>query len=579
MNREESTIRTLLPIFLLILAMAELAILSGCSREIPLPAKEDNPVYDVERFYISCNRWPRTTNFSDMAEDVARLSVSATPEGRVLEAFDWTNRLLLADDPAPHEFDPQQGKLEEVSDLLKVLNVYGHHWCSGHAGVMAWLCRGLGYRARRLDLTDGPHAITEISYRDEDGIRRYHAFDTYMGWYTYSRNGDHIASADEITVDPSLLLNPSRKTYPDFFLKEGPREWLAKILQGKIIEYPDTYSYYHAAHDIRWKIRNGERIMFLWGNLGKYYYNSIYTRLVSGGPTEKYAYREIHGEGAEYPQNIPYLRPYMTPIQTTTNWFEKGTLCRKYGNGRIVFEPEDPQELADGLSSYSKGAHITDRAFHIPNKGDAHFTFDVACPYVIVDSTISIRALACAPDAKITVSVSTDKGQTWKPVRNWDSSRILLGINVNPIEILSATDLANPFGHYEYSIKVAIQSSSKAKDTEIDFFRVETVFQNNIFVLPRLMPGVNVITMEGLVFSNSVLEVEYFWKDSTGEHKADHRTRFLPDTFDINLPEQPIEQIRCRSLTIKSRRAPAETVQVIGKSSSFVPSLLEHGRT
>jgi hypothetical protein len=62
-----------------------------------------------------------------------------------------------------------------VIDPIKVLNVYGAHWCDGLSKVVATVWRAMGGRAEKFHCHG--HTPADLWYRDTDGVGRWHLFD------------------------------------------------------------------------------------------------------------------------------------------------------------------------------------------------------------------------------------------------------------------------------------------------------------------------------------------------------------------------------------------------------------------
>ena len=66
-------------------------------------------------------------------------------------------------------------KINKILDPLKLLNVYGVHYCDGLSRIMQMTWRSLGERAEKY--YKWGHTMSDIGYKEEDGKFGWHLFD------------------------------------------------------------------------------------------------------------------------------------------------------------------------------------------------------------------------------------------------------------------------------------------------------------------------------------------------------------------------------------------------------------------
>jgi hypothetical protein len=209
----------------------------------------------VGNLKMICNNWPDTSTLKDFGESSIRVFQAKSNEEKAIAVWRSIQHLTVATDVIPKE--PALG-VNYVVDPMKLLNVYGGHWCDGLSRMMEMTWRSLGYRAQKLYKFG--HTFADCHWKDSDGVERWHVFDLNQHWFVYDRTGGHIATKDELSLDHSLIYFPSRTPVPS-----NP-----SLMQP---------SYVHAGHlkiephHTGINLRIGETMERHWGNEGKPYYN------------------------------------------------------------------------------------------------------------------------------------------------------------------------------------------------------------------------------------------------------------------------------------------------------------------
>jgi HEAT repeat protein len=199
---------------------------------------------------VVCDRWPDGSTLRRFALDAIRLNNAKTEQDRALAVLQWMRRwTMFTDGHAPKE----RGR--NVLDDLKILHVYGAHWCDGRALLMENLWRSIGGRAYKLYVPVG-YTMALVRWRDPDGVRRWHQIHASRGWYLYDRSGKRIVGPDDVATDSSLLFRPSRTGIPYSGYPPRPWNWIAVGHRR------------FSTHDLTLDLHRGGRYSRQWGNEG-----------------------------------------------------------------------------------------------------------------------------------------------------------------------------------------------------------------------------------------------------------------------------------------------------------------------
>jgi len=418
--------------------------------------------------------------------------------------------LTVATNVIPKE--PALG-IDYVLDPVKYLNVYGGHWCDGLSRVMEMTWRSLGYRAQKLYKFG--HTFADCYWKDNDGVERWHVFDLNQHWFVYDRAASHIATKDELALDHSLIYFPSRIPVPS-----SP-----SLMQP---------SYVHAGHlkiephSTGITLRIGESMERHWGNEGKPYYNLF------GKEKRKDL---IHG-------------PY--PIT--------------YGNGKLVYEPDlSKRTYKQGLFQIPINLNCTEEDGFSPalhpsktsEKGVA--IFKVSLPYIVSDAWVRGSIVRESLKDEIRFFLSVDNGHTWHTI--WEAGKEVGAFNLDHLNFCESFDpdqknlpkITTPFGRYEYLVKIEMKATEKITSCGLESLSLVTVFQHNLFSLPMLWPGRNMITVQGDLDPNSILRVTYVWDDAKGQGRTDVVTiATMPYQYEIICKGKKWEEVVCRSIKIEA---------------------------
>ena len=476
---------------------------------------------------IVCNNWPDTSTLKDFGESSMRILKAKPNEEKAIAVWRSIQHLTVATTVIPKE--PALG-IHYVLDPMKLLNVYGGHWCDGLSRIMEMTWRSLGYRAQKLYKFG--HTFADCHWKDNDGIERWHVFDLNQHWFVYDRTAGYIATKDELALDHSLIYFPSRSPVP----------LTPSLMQPSYVHAPHLKI---QPHPTNINLRIGESIERLWGNEGKPYYNLF---------------------GKE-----------------TRKDFKHGPYPVTYGNGRLVYEPNlSERTYKQGLWQKPTNLSCTEEdgikpALHPSKTSEKGIAiFKVSSPYIISDAWVKARLVRENPGDEIRFSLSVDGGVTWRTV--WEAKKEVGTFDLENLRFCEAFDPSQkdlpkgmtPFGRYEYLVKIELKAAIKKTSCGLEKFSIVTVFQHNLFSLPMLWPGPNSITLRGDLDPNSMLRVTYVWDDAQDKERVHTvTTRTLPFEYDILTKGMKWEDVVCRSLKIEVlKRDEKKDVKFLPKEAS-----------
>ncbi len=457
---------------------------------------------------VANDRWPSAASLQRFGEDCIRLAGAVTDEEKAIAVWRCTVMLTQATEVIPAE--PALG-LKYIAHPLKLLNVYGGHWCDGLSRIMEMTWRALGYRADKLYKFG--HTFADIHYRDADGISRWHVFDLSQRWFAYDRSGTHIATADELALDHSLLYYPSRTPVPSQPSLMQP----SHIHTGHLSFEPYTTGL---------TLRTGERIEFSWNPGDAPYFNLF---------GKKPFRNALHG---------PYAVACGSGILTSQPLTDRN-IAQEYHL--------DSSANADWAQNQNGGLQI-----HPTGPGKTiSWILKVALPYIITDVRMNATVLKKTQRDNIAVFVSTDNGSSWR--KYWEAQQsqesqtiqdIALSERFNP-EGKGPLPSHSPFGRYSYMVKVQMSAGEDPQGCQLGNLTILTKFQHNIFSLPMLWPGRNEVSIDGKLREDRALSIVFDWEDARGN----------PATKEINVHEVPFQQaietngtkwedVRCRTLSL-----------------------------
>jgi len=445
---------------------------------------------------VVCDRWPDTTDLRNFANDACRLSNADTPQEKALAVWRWTRRIKVHTNGNPPSERLAQTN-SYVTDPVKVLNVYGAHFCGGLSRVAEVIWRAKGERADRVHC--GSHSMVDFWYMDSDGKARYHLFDVNFGGFMYHSSRKRLMGLDD---------------------------WTADYAGGKI-SWTHCDHWPWPTHRMELSLRKGEKLVRLWDNIGKPYQDNM----------------------------DPKRDAKRTPLS------ERGPYRkRKYGNGIWTYSPGLSgsgwtEGLAEPLKEMVPGKLIPKTPGE-PGYAVWHFR----TPYIVSEAKVSIKAFRKSNRDMIKLYLSVDNGKTWKKYWEAPAGKIgeqaFSVLFDGKFEVNGGgsppKDFNSPFGYYAYRLKLELTADT-AGGCRVDDIGFETTVQQNFYALPQLQPGKNKITVRGNIEKGNALKVAYIWDDTAGKNRKNVTIiEHTPYTYEIIAGGKIWKDCVCRSLTVEA---------------------------
>ncbi|MFX0195816.1 MAG: HEAT repeat domain-containing protein [Candidatus Hodarchaeota archaeon] len=486
---------------------------------------------------VVCDRWPDTTSLTDFGNTSVTIMSAKTNEEKAIAV--WRMIQQYTDTGYGESIiarEPAYG-ISYMLDPVKLLNVYGVHYCDGLSRIMEMTWRKMGYRAEKY--YKWGHTFANIWYEDPDAIERWHLFDVSQHWFLYTRDGSRLATPEELIGDYSLIARPSNTPIPS--MGSGYGHW----------GYVHAHHLAWPTHDMLLTLRPNETLTLNWSNEGKPYYN-VWSN-IGGTNTEHGPYTRSYGNG---------MREYSPDFSS-----------RKYEEG--LYQP--PTNLTPGgapkLRTTSAGTTGT-------------AIWKITTPWIISDAEFSLTGVRNSASDSIVISISNN-GTDWKTVYTESDTGTITVNNKNINETFNVTGsyptgLITPFGHYDYYFRVQLYAASNTPDCGLDTLTIKTWTQHNTFSLPQLWPGRNNITVTGSIESDTSIRVTYLWDDKMGSGRENVTViENTPYTYEILTDGAVWEDVVCKSIKIEAlphigngnstviKEAPPGSINTISPNDAF----------
>lgn len=482
-----------------------------------------------------------------------------TPQEKAIALYDFVRRLMF--------HFPNRVDSEAVHDTLHLLNTYGYSLCSQQAMIAVQLWNAAGLSAK---VWSAPHHSTsQVAYAGQD-----HWFDLLVGGYVYHRDGETIASLQDIASDPTLLLEATEEgRVPQSFtpcghaLKDDARRFAA--------DNPDNFRYCnqfegdvdHMAEAARvaepWQwgdpqpsrykpgvsLRAGESIDYLWDFIPAQA-NCNVLELNESPRAYWVTQAELpphHICGAEAEDrdqlNAEVWRRYRKQVTSV----ETG---RYAANGRHLYQIDFSgvatvgDWIADGFIENIDRAHGP--VLYVAEASrSATLTCRLSTPHIYTGGMLSVQFVRATDQdiSQVYVSpYSLDSSSSRTQQQRTQQQRTLLW---------DATDVDAPSGLIaaEISLDQVIRNtrdlcfelvcgtSGPSLSAGLSSFRFDGIFQHNMFARPHLVNGLNQVTIRSdhSGVCSSPLHVTHVWREGDGERSHTESVIELPCTYTIGV--------------------------------------------
>ncbi len=434
----------------------------------------------IQGLHVNNDRWPDAYSLPSFALDAIRLDHAGTQEEEAIALYNWIARVMTIGG-SPYEGPP--GKESPVLDTLKIMAIYGNHWCDGQARLLETMWRSLGRQGCRLYIPMRHHSFVELKWRDADGEERWHALDVNNGWFV--RNGQGwIASSEDIERDPLLVLSANQD------LKMRTKGWLRTHLSAM----PE--------HSMALHLRKGESCTLLWESGGHFYVNPRTRASVSSESP-------LYKAGGPYSEFIGCGEMVLVPDLGNPAW-----------TGDLRDEPENLV-----VSSGRLQPKLTGRV--------SSLTYGFDYPYLISDAIIEGTLNNANPKASAAVSFSTDGGNSWQ--KAWSTSALgETRLNLNLGAERDREGAPSVAGLYSYLVRFELQAQADPAEITLKELRFFHRTMMNRMTLPNLQPGWNRFRIAAQsMAADCALKISLEWTDKNGRQRIEKSTRSLPYDFDV----------------------------------------------
>jgi len=483
-----------------------------------LPMTTDAGIPDVK---VTTDRSIDCSSFQSIARDLFR--DCKTDEAKAIAAWYFVRRT--------HFHWP---KIPNVSSL-DLLNSFGFGLCWHQSWVFGQICTAGGLKARTMHLKG--HVMAEVWYDDA-----WHLFDCQVGWFAYRKDKSAVASCAEMRKDASIVrdaVREGRASKPFFQCRDDPRggaDYAKTARPGHTPKVPTGRLVIN--------LRRGESITRAWGNEGKGWHPAGEKKWTLPRHT---CLKQVIDTND--PVNWPYWKPYAQVRRKEGDRVVYG-VKRYFGNGRLVYAPDLGTDafkdavVKDGLKNIRVDGGLR------PAKAGktASVTFVVECPYVMVDAWLDLAAFRKTQQDVLAVRVKGTKGG-WRDVWHADKTGKLTPDKV------SLKDAA--WAAKRYFVRLDMKAAVDPAAVRLDKLTITSVFMNNFYALPYLVPGRNVIRVtaaKGADLATNPLTLEYVWEEAGVERTLRRHIKALPFECVVNVAGKDMP--RMKSVTLAARTAP-----------------------
>jgi HEAT repeat protein len=451
---------------------------------------------DITNLVVSCDRWPDCSDLRRFGLDAIRLSGAKTRHQEALAIWQWIRRVKISTNgQAPTDPFNLERDGGQANDAIKVLNVYGGHWCSGLGRITASVWRALGREGQALHRYS--HGMGALFYRDQDKVYRSHLFDCNFGGYTLDRKKTRVLGPDDFSTD----------WY----------QWMYPWYYGETWPMP--------THRVELSLRKGEKLQRIWGNWGKPFHDNINKECLNPPRSERGPYTPVYGNG----------RWSYSPDLTGPTW-SNGLAAPQQGLAAGKLMPAAAGKTGIAIWHFRTPYITVESAVNL--KAFRKTENDVLALSLSVDNGKTWKECWRAPaDQTGQRDFLVKLDQKFKVVpRKWKVPK----------------DFNSPFGRYAYRLKLEITAAGQPEDCRVESIDFQSLVQQNIFALPQLQPGRNKISVRGNLAQGAALQITYLWDDPAGQDRKNVTVlEKLPHTYEIIAAGKQWKDCRCKSINVE----------------------------
>ncbi len=485
--------------------------------------------------YVRSDRCVDTRSVQSIADSLSKPGMKA--RDKALAVYNYIRRTIFH-----YRFlSKKTGGGGGAADLI---NRVGYCLCTPTAGAQSHILQSMGVTARILGTTGHGSFIAEWD-------KRWHWMDAFLGLAAWNENRNDLASPEEIKENPSLLEREIASPEPllpcgdvlyadSLRFEPGNTECEDKcgrtdIEWAKRCEFSGHKNY---IWDNRFKsdiiLRPGERYTRAWDHEpGMYFLTGVDSKFA---PPHHFC-----GEAAERRDSVnwPYWRPYMKSIESfdpKTGQYRTVRTGRYWANGRLTWKPSP--RVFEQFSKTENTKLVKERLVPADPARPMRVIWETALPYFCQGGSLEISGDG---GKALSIDTLTERGKVLNGVETGRGTRF---------DFRSAF-LADK-GTTRYRLCLEIRGSSAS----VINLKQVTIFQHNMYALPQLMPGHNVITVElakAAVLQTTGFYVEFEWEGKDDNMRSSRqRIESSPQTFSVEINRTADDLPRMRYLTLEN---------------------------
>jgi hypothetical protein len=542
----------------------------------------------VDGALLSNDAWPRAATLAEWTSDVMRIAgvEKASETAQAKAFFEWLRLFSrMAVGGMIQAYEGPHGKEAYVLDGHKQLFVYGWGYCDTTSRIAeaAWQEWKRDARAAERVCVQhddgGYHTMFRLRL---DG--RFGAFDPRYGYYLIEEDSPDARILDWAELNGKFEVNRGYKNRSRPYFEIAGTEWQrALLLHPAYFESEAAWRAAGAAkehvfgdgayrlgtplHDMTFELKRGTTIERFWDNSARKFYVPAGQQTKRDGPFlpsgRFYRVTDTSHQG-NWPQHDPNYqraRSYLSKVPLNENYPPEVAGGRTIGQayGVLEFSPQ----LADGSmqDAIAPGATLVTatsapflRPAHGQDAGEA--VFDVRCPYVLVDGTLSTTL--AGEGTEMAIRTLEPKPMNESAPDQWSSWQTLIsGEGTKQVELgkprFNGRDISI-HGVYRFQLRVKVPPVSGRKAASgLSSLKLKLYFENGIMSIPPLFAGRNTMRLRladpsGLT---SPVTVVYHYETAAGDkifRKQLRRSDFTNGeaVFQADAPGL----IRCRSVAV-----------------------------